>query len=164
MISNSSSSKRRSVLFIRDKTAAMESDRMMILRSIITVLFHLVATSCFNVVMFRFAIFAIFFNCAFALLDFLKKVTSERHRNNISFSLELFLSESVTTKFKVWAKHGTCFHPPKLTAAFMFAALSVTIASILPPSFQSFSTPLRKSQRFSLVWDCGIKDVVRTTF
>jgi hypothetical protein len=80
MISNSSSSKRRSVLFIRDKTAAMESDRMMILRSIITVLFHLVATSCFNVVMFRFAIFAIFFNCAFALLDCLKKVTSERHR------------------------------------------------------------------------------------
>ena len=54
------SSKRRSVLLIRAKTAAIVSERITVLRSIITVLFHRIATSCFNVVIVRFAIFAIF--------------------------------------------------------------------------------------------------------
>jgi hypothetical protein len=56
------SSKRRSVLLIRAKTAAIVSERITVLRSIITVLFHRIATSWFNVVIVRFAIFAIFFN------------------------------------------------------------------------------------------------------
>ena len=88
-MSSSSSSQMRSVLFIRAKTAAIESERIMMLRSIITVLFHRVATSCFNVVMVRFAIFAIFLNWLFALLEFLKNLTSDRHRKNISFNLLL---------------------------------------------------------------------------